>query len=509
VRAGRRAGTDTVHHVQLGLLIPAASERSHHLEITALAYDVEDVVPGALYFCLPGRPRDGHVSARDAIACGAAALVVERGVDAPVPQIVVEDVRRTMAAAAARFNGNPSAQLEIVGVTGTNGKTTTACLVQALLEADGRQTGLITTVTRVIGGVKHPPGFTTPPAVELQSLLRAMVDAGDVACAMEASSHALELSRADSVRFAAAIFTNLTHDHLDFHGTMENYFQAKRRLFVDATPGHAIVNLDDPYGRRLADELEEPVTFAIERDAAFMATDVEIGPSGSRFTVHTPHTTLELRVPLPARFNVYNALGALAAASALGVPQATAAVAIAAVEQVPGRCQLVDEGQDFAVVVDYAHTPDSLENILAAAAQLVRRDNSGLGGDVWVVFGCGGDRDRQKRPLMGQLASQLADHVIVTSDNPRSEDPHAIIDEILAGAGDGVAHDVDRRAAITEALTGARAGDVVLIAGKGHERGQELEAGRTVPFDDVAVARAVLRRARRRAATAGRASRGK
>jgi UDP-N-acetylmuramoyl-L-alanyl-D-glutamate--2,6-diaminopimelate ligase len=377
-------------------------------------------------------------------------------------------------------------------VTGTNGKTTTAFLVRALLEADGRQTGLLGTVKSVIGGAERPVERTTPEAIDLQRTFREMLEGGDAACAMEVSSHALDLHRADAIHFAAAIFTNLTQDHLDFHGTMEEYFQAKRRLFVEAGPRRAVVNVDDAYGARLASELPEAITFAIEREATYRARDLRTGLGGSRFTLDGPDGELELASPLPGRFNVYNVLGALAAVRELGVPLDTAAAAIGTAGHVPGRFQPVDAGQDFAVLVDYAHTPDSLENVLRAARGLLADASPGQGGRVHVVFGCGGDRDRGKRPLMGEIAVRLADRVIVTSDNPRSEDPEAIIREILAGAGAGVEHDADRRRAIGAAIAGARSGDVVVIAGKGHEQGQEFAAGRKIPFDDVAVAREAL-----------------
>jgi UDP-N-acetylmuramoyl-L-alanyl-D-glutamate--2,6-diaminopimelate ligase len=312
-----------------------------------------------------------------------------------------------------------------------------------------------------------------------------MVEAGDVACAMEVSSHALELQRASAIHFAAAIFTNLTQDHLDFHPTMEDYFLAKRRLFTMA-PGAAIVNVDDPYGRRLAAEIEDPITFSLGGEATYSAGDVQTGLQGSRFTAITPEGPVVLRSPLRGRFNVANVLAALAAARALGVELPTAVRAIASAGQVPGRFEPVQEGQDFEVLVDYAHTPDSLENALRAARELGS-------GRVHVVFGCGGDRDRAKRPLMGEIATRLADRVIVTSDNPRSEDPEQIIQAILAGAGADVPWLEDRRAAIAEAIASAKSGDVVVIAGKGHERGQEFAAGAKIPFDDVEVAREVLR----------------
>jgi UDP-N-acetylmuramoyl-L-alanyl-D-glutamate--2,6-diaminopimelate ligase len=466
--------------------MPEAPGPAGGVAIRSLAYDARTVGPGTLFFCVPGFTRDGHEFASDAIARGAVALVVQRPLGLGVPEIRVPNVRAAMAPAAARFYGDPTASLATVGVTGTNGKTTSAFLVRALLEADGRRTGLLGTVKSVIGGVEHEVVRTTPEAIDLHRTFREMLDAGDTSCALEVSSHALELHRADAIHFAVAIFTNLTQDHLDFHETMEDYFRAKRRLFVDADVQHSVVNLDDQYGRRLAAEVPGAVTIGIDSDAAFRAVTVDTDITGSRFTVATPTGgSLELTSPLRGRVNVLNVLGALAAARSLGVPLETCAEAIRTAGQVPGRFETVDEGQEFAVVVDYAHTPDSLENVLSAARKLTT-------GRLHVVFGCGGDRDRTKRPLMGEIAARLADHVIVTSDNPRSEDPEAIITEILAGTGPGVEHDADRRAAIAAGIAAARSGDVVVIAGKGHEQGQEFEGGRKLPFDDVTVARDAL-----------------
>jgi len=458
-------------------------------EITGLAYDNRRVAPGMLYFCVRGFTRDGHEFAPDAVARAAAALVVERPLGLGVPEVVVPSTRAAMGPAAARFHGDPTAELDVVGITGTNGKTTTAFLVRALLEAAGRQCGLLGTVTSFVGGVERPVERTTAEAIDLQRDFRAMRDGGDVACAMEVSSHALALGRADAIHFAVAIFTNLTQDHLDFHATMEDYFAAKRRLF-EAGPRTAVVNVDDPYGRRLAQELPDAVTIALDRDATYRATDVESGFAGSSFTALTPEGPLALRTPLPGRFNVSNVLGAVAAVHALGVPLAQIAAALPQAGRVPGRFEPVDEGQPFAVLVDYAHTPDSLENVLAAARPLTE-------GRLLCVFGCGGDRDRGKRPLMGEIAARLADRTIVTSDNPRSEPPEAIVAEILAGVPtelrERVAADVDRRAAIGLALAEAREDDVVVIAGKGHEQGQEVANGEKLPFDDVTVAREALR----------------
>jgi UDP-N-acetylmuramoyl-L-alanyl-D-glutamate--2,6-diaminopimelate ligase len=395
-----------------------------------------------------------------------------------------------MAVAAARFFGDPTASLDVVGVTGTNGKTTTAFLVRSVLEAAGRSCGLLGTVKSVVGGVEHAVVRTTPEAIDLQRTFREMADAGDVACAMEISSHALELRRADGIHVAVAVFTNLTQDHLDFHPTMEAYFQAKRLLFTSPLTAARVANADDPYGRRLAGEFAGAVTFGLG-EADFAARDLAAGPAGTTFTAVTPEGSFPARIRLPGHFNVLNALGAWAATSALGVPGDVIASALGDAPAPPGRFEPVDEGQPFSVLVDYSHTPDSLENALRAAREL-------SAGRVIAVFGAGGDRDRGKRPLMGAAAARWADVPIVTSDNPRSEDPDAIIAEILAGIEDrsGVEVEADRRVAIGRAVELAAAGDVIVIAGKGHEQGQEFENGRKEPFDDVTVAREALRAVR-------------
>lgn len=464
------------------------------VEIAALAYDNRKVQPGTLFFCVPGFTRDGHDFAPDAVERGASALVVERELGLGVPEVVVPSVRAAMAPAAAAFYGRPSEQLDVVGVTGTNGKTTTAFLIRGLLEAAGRQTGLLGTVSAVIGGEERDVQRTTAEAIELQGDFRAMLDGGDVAAAIEVSSHALELHRADATRFAVKVFTNLTQDHLDFHPTMEEYYLAKRKLFVPARPaGVAVVNVDDAYGRRLAGDVREAdgevVTIAIDAsDADYRATALTTGLTGSTFTAQTPEGTIDLRTPLPGRFNVQNVLGAIAAVRALGVPLEQIAQALPQVGRVPGRFEPVEEGQPFAVLVDYAHTPDSLDNVLQAARGLTDAR-------VISVFGCGGDRDRTKRPLMGEIAARLSDVTFATSDNPRSEDPAAILRDVVEGTGsDEQVHvEVDRRRAIFDAIAAAREGDVVVIAGKGHEQGQEFEGGRKLPFDDVTVAREALR----------------
>ena len=459
------------------------------IPVVALAYDNRRVVPGGVFFCVRGFTRDGHDFAADAIARGAVALVVDHPLGLGVPEVVVDDVRAAMAPAAARLHGDPTATLRTIGVTGTNGKTTTAYLVRALLEAAGERTGLLGTVTSIVGGQPHEVTRTTPEAIDLQATFAAMRDGGDSHCVMEVSSHALALGRADAIHWAAAIFTNLTQDHLDFHPTMEDYFAAKCKLFVEGRPQVAVVNIDDPYGARLAAELRgvvpKLVTVGIDApDAQLRATGIESAFTGSTFSAGGRR----LRSPLPGRFNVMNSLSAIAAVRALGVDDATIAAALPAAGRVPGRFEPVDEGQEFAVLVDYAHTPDSLENVLAAARPLTA-------GRLLCLFGCGGNRDRGKRPQMGAIAARLADSTIVTSDNPRSEDPGAIVEEILSGIADRSDTEaiVDRRAAIERAVELAAPGDVLVIAGKGHEQGQEFEDGRKLPFDDATVAREALR----------------
>jgi UDP-N-acetylmuramoyl-L-alanyl-D-glutamate--2,6-diaminopimelate ligase len=451
------------------------------VEVTALAYDNRAVGPGTLFFCVPGFTRDGHDFAPEAIARGAVALVVERPLGLGVPEVLVDDVRAAMAPAAAALAGDPTDRLVTVGITGTNGKTTSAFIVRALLEAGGRSTGLIGTVTAVVGGEQQTVARTTPEAIDLQPTFAQMLAAGDEAVVMEVSSHALALHRADAIHWSAAVFTNLTQDHLDFHADMEDYFVAKRRLF-EAGPRLAVINVDDPYGARLARDFPQAIRIGIDSDdAQVRAVGVTGNATGSSFSVDG----VSLCTALPGRFNVLNTLGAVVVARALGVEDSAIADGLARAERVPGRFEPVDEGQSFAVFVDYSHKPDALEAVLRTARELTD-------GRLIVVFGAGGDRDRGKRVLMGRVAAEHGDKAIITSDNPRNEDPEAIMAEVAQGApqADRV---VDRREAIERAVAVAEDGDVVVIAGKGHERYQEFEHGRTVAFDDVAVAREALR----------------
>jgi UDP-N-acetylmuramoyl-L-alanyl-D-glutamate--2,6-diaminopimelate ligase len=452
----------------IAALAPADVLRRAPVEIGDLAYEAAAVGPGTLFFCVPGSRADGHDFAAEAVAGGAVALVVERPLPLDVPQLVVADVRRAMAPAADEFFGRPSEELQVAGVTGTNGKTTTAFLMYSILAAAGRRPGLLGTIESRVGGERRPAIRTTPEAIDVQRAFREMLDAGDRSCAMEATSHGSELGRLDRVRFSALVFTNLSQDHLDFHGTMERYFEAKRRLFVDSRPPAAI-NVGNEWGRKLALDRPDALTFGF-------ADDAQIGPAELG--------GIDLR--LRGRFNAENALGALAASCLLGIDDDAIARGLEAVRGVPGRFESVAEGQPFEVIVDYSHKPEALESVLRTARELTT-------GRVICVFGCGGDRDRGKRPLMGRIASELADVAIVTSDNPRSEDPQAIIEEVLTGVAGEIDVEPDRSSAIERAISLADEGDVVLIAGKGHEQGQEF-ADRTIPFDDREVARDVLRR---------------
>jgi UDP-N-acetylmuramoyl-L-alanyl-D-glutamate--2,6-diaminopimelate ligase len=468
-------------------LAPSEVIGGRPVEIEDLAYDTRKLAPGSLFFCVPGSRVDGHALAGAAVERGAGALVVERPVElrSDVPQLVVPDTRAAMAVAADVFFGEPTRELEVAGATGTNGKTTTVFLLHAMLEAAGRRPGLVGTVDWIVGGEHRAAAFTTPEAIDLQHLFREMLDAGDRSAAIEASSHGSALRRLDRVRFGVLVFTNLSQDHLDLHGTMDEYFQAKRRLFTSAEPPPAAVNVGSEWGRRLAADLAEAhraplVTFGLEAGAEVWPERLEVTPTGSRFTA----AGIALETPLRGMFNVENALGAVAAALLLDLDADPIVEGLAAVENVPGRFETVDEGQPFAVLVDYSHTPASLETALRAARGIAE-------GRVLVVFGAGGDRDRGKRPLMGKVAVELADLAIVTSDNPRSEDPLSIIQDVLQGAGTGVEIDPDRRTAIRRAVELAAPGDVVLIAGKGHEQGQEI-GGVVHPFDDRTVAREAI-----------------
>ncbi len=486
---GNRTPATSMELAELARILPDAALRGDgSVVVSDATVDSRAAAPGTVFLCIPGARADGHLFAAEAVGRGASGLLVERWLDLDVAQIRVPSVRSASGPASSAIYGRPSEAMTVVGVTGTNGKTTTAFMLERAFAAAGMTTGLIGTVEVHIAAEVVPVVHTTPEAPELQSALARMRDAGVGAVAMEVSSHGLALERASGTRFACGIFTNLTRDHLDFHGSLDAYEAAKAVLFAGDLAQRAAINVDDAAGRRIAAGAAVPVvTFGIEEPADVRAIDVATTAEGSRFTCVAGDDHVAVRVPITGRYNVSNALAALAGFHALGLPLHAAADGISSLVGVPGRMEAVDVGQPFTVVVDYAHTPDSLENVLRAARDVCRER-------LIVVFGCGGDRDRGKRPLMGRVATALADLSIITSDNPRSEDPLAIIGQIEAGAREAAgAYQVepDRRAAIRAAVSAAKPGDVVLIAGKGHETGQKF-ADRVLPFDDRAVAREEL-----------------
>lgn len=456
--------------------------------VTGVAYSSAAVRPGEAFFCIPGFSHDGHRFAGEAVSRGASALVTERPLALGVPEAVVGSTRRALAFAAARACGRPSERIDVAGITGTNGKTTTAYLLAAVLRAAGRRPGLIGTVETRFEDTLLASDRTTPESADLQRMLAEMAEAGADSAVMEVSSHAIDLHRADATTFAVAAFTNLTQDHLDYHHTIEEYFSVKKRLFTDLDVRRAVINVDDPYGAAIAAE-RDALTVGRDASADVRAAEERSSAVGTRFRLVVGAERHTVELPLAGEYNVSNALVAAGSALALGVDAADVARGLSSAGQVPGRLERVDAGQPFGVLVDYAHTPDGL----AAAIRAVRGVTEGR---VITVFGCGGDRDREKRPLMGQAAGRLSDAVIVTSDNPRSEDPVGIILEIEDGlreAGASYEAEVDRRRAIALAVRAARAGDSVLIAGKGHEDYQ-IFADRTVRFDDREVAREELER---------------
>jgi UDP-N-acetylmuramoyl-L-alanyl-D-glutamate--2,6-diaminopimelate ligase len=457
------------------------------MPVVSVAYRADETAPGALFFCVPGRAHDGHDFAADAVSRGAVAVLVERWLDLSqaVTQVLVPSVRSAMGPIAAEFYGRPAEKLTLVGITGTNGKTTTTYLLEQIFRAASLTPAVIGTTGLRVNGRTMPLDRTTPEAPDLHALLAGMVTDGIQAVAMEVSSHGLDQDRVAGARFTCAVFTNLSQDHLDYHGTLESYFRAKARLFTPEMADRAAVNNDSPEGRTLLRDDLPTITYGVEPGADLLATDVEMRADGVSFRVDRRQVTSRLR----GAFNVHNCLAALAAARQVGIDDSDAVRGIGMIEGVPGRLEPVEAGQPFQVLVDYAHTPDSVANVLSAARALAKEK-------LIVTLGCGGDRDRGKRPLMGEAATRLADLTVLTSDNPRSEDPEAIIAEIEPGARRGSGAYIvepDRRSAIRLAMESARPGDVVVIAGKGHETGQEF-ADRTVPFDDRVVAAEELRR---------------
>lgn len=483
--------------VKLGRLLPAAPaarlrDGSAAAEIAGLAYDSRAVRPGFLFCALPGEKTDGGQFAEEAIRRGAVAVLHQNGLRLPrgTADVAAPDARAAMADLAAEFYGHPSAELPVVGVTGTNGKTTVAYMIREILRAAGRECGLIGTIQYEYGGRQIAAARTTPEAPDLQRMFAEALAAGCRAMAMEVSSQGLAAGRLRGTRFAAAVFTNLSVDHLDFHQTMEAYFDAKKRLFDLLPPAApAIVNVDDPYGRRLAAEpglAGRLTTFGIGPEAAVRAADLRLSETSSAFRAIGPWGETPVELAFAGRFNVMNALAALAVCGGFGVPPETMAAALGRMGPVPGRLERIPDPAGRHVFVDYAHTEDALRSVL----QTLRETASGR---LICLFGCGGNRDRSKRPRMGAAVSEFADFAVLTSDNPRHEDPQAILADVLAGMDRARPHLVepDRTAAIRAALREAGAGDVVLIAGKGHEPYQEV-AGRMLPFDDREIAREIL-----------------
>ncbi|HEX2028141.1 MAG TPA: UDP-N-acetylmuramoyl-L-alanyl-D-glutamate--2,6-diaminopimelate ligase [Nitriliruptorales bacterium] len=466
------------------------AERRSHAALVDATHDSRQVEPGWLYCAVPGATVDGHRFAAHAAAAGAAALLVERWLDVDVPQLLVPSVRRAMGPLAAAIHGRPSDRLAVVGITGTNGKTTTAYLLESAFGSGAVGTGVIGTIETRVHGEPQPGVRTTPEATDLQRLLATMYARGVDAVAMEVSSHGLHQHRVDGTRFVVAVFTNLTQDHLDYHGSLENYFAAKARLFTPGFTARGLVCVDDRWGRRLTRVATVPVeTFGTSRSADIRVTDVTTGVRGTRCRVIGDGPNVTLATRLIGVHNAVNAAAAYLAATRAGIDPDAAVAGIAASDGVPGRLEPVDRGQPFAVLIDYAHTPEALSRVVQEGRRLTSPN-----GRVHVVVGCGGDRDRGKRPLMGRIAAE-AGHAVLTSDNPRSEDPDAILVEVAKGAHEVPEAEVlvepDRRTAIASAVAAAGPGDVVLIAGKGHETHQEL-ADRRVAFDDRVVAAEAL-----------------
>jgi len=461
------------------------------IDITGIAYDSRKVEKGNLFICITGFKIDGHKFIEDAIHRGAVAILLEKEIEVAVTTIQVENTRTAMPQFASKFYEAPTDKLRLIGLTGTNGKTTTSYLIKSILENSGKTAGLLGTISIKIGDKEIESSRTTPESVDLQRLFRDMVDMKVTHAVMEVSSHSLDLGRVDGCNFHTGIFTNLTQDHLDFHQTIEKYRDAKEKLFY-MTTGVNIINIDDEHGRIIADhikDLKTPMyTYAIDRTADFMAKDMSITASGVDFILSTPGYSIDIKVNIPGRFSVYNALAAAAAAFAQGIDKESIKSGLERIKGVPGRSEVVNVDMPYTVIVDYAHSPDSMKNILNAVREYAK-------GKIITVFGCGGDRDKTKRPIMGEICGKLSDYCVITSDNPRSEDPNEIIKEVEEGIKktkykyDSIE---SRREAIKRALVIAKKDDVILIIGKGHETYQVLR-DRTIPFDDREVVLEILK----------------
>ena len=467
----------------------SAPESLPELPVTGLEVDSRLVQKGSVFIAVRGEKLDGLTFVEEAAQRGACAIISEERPSTNLPWAGIPDSREAVARLASVYFGHPSQKMKAVGITGTNGKTTTTYLVEHILQKTGRKTGAIGTIQYRYAGLEVPAAETTPGPLKLQKIFSEMASAGCTDVVMEVSSHALEQGRVSGVDFACAVFTNLTQDHLDYHGSMEKYFESKAKLFTGLSKeATAVLNADDPYSAKMAALTKARiVTFAIEKGADFRAQSLEHGAGSTRFILSTDKKKTPVVLPLIGRHNVSNALAAIAACESLGIPAEKSASALSDFPGVPGRLEAVQCGQDFTVLIDFAHTPDGLENVLKALSE--HRESRLL-----VVFGCGGDRDRKKRPKMAEIASRWADFVYVTSDNPRSEDPRVIAEEVRAGFPSGFTKQavvLDRRKAIRQALLDARVGDIVLLAGKGHERSQIMK-DQVLPFSDREEAERVL-----------------
>lgn len=483
------------------VISPIRVEGPQTAEVCHITADSRTVQEGSLFICLVGATVDGHSFVEKAVQDGAVAVVVSKPVTVPdhVAVIYVEDTRQALQAAVPFFYDYPASKMRMIGVTGTNGKTTTTHIIAHLLRSQGYTVGVIGTVHILIDDQSYPIHNTTPDVADLQQILQQMVDAGVTHCIMEVSSHALALGRTAGVEYDTAVFTNLTQDHLDFHKTFDNYLAAKAKLFKQVSASYqvkkgkgAVINVDDAYGQSIVDVTTSPmITYSTEGKGSMNASDLTVTAKSSQFTLNYDGKSYPISTKIAGMFNVYNTLAAVGATLYEGLSMEEIVKGLATFTAVPGRFELIEEGQDFAVVVDYAHTPDGLENILQTAKKIVENR-------ILVVFGCGGDRDATKRPIMGRIAAQFGDRVFVTSDNPRTEDPVQIVKDVEVGVREGLHDDVtyevivDRREAIHKAIAEATTGDVVIIAGKGHEDYQILK-DETIHFDDREVAREALK----------------
>ncbi|MDO8885504.1 UDP-N-acetylmuramoyl-L-alanyl-D-glutamate--2,6-diaminopimelate ligase [Candidatus Oleimmundimicrobium sp.] len=468
------------------------TEGELNLNIEDIAYDSRKAIPGSLFVCVKGLKTNGHLYIDQAIKLGAVAVVTEHWQDIPdsITQIQVQNSRETLALLSKVLFDDPSFKLKLVGITGTNGKTTTSYLVESIFKKAGKKTGLIGTIEYKIGDNALPVKRTTPESYDLQKILKKMLDEGVTHVVMEVSSHAIDLHRVDGCHFDVLVFTNLSQDHLDYHNSMSEYFKVKQRLFENHNDAVKVINIDDPYGKIIASNGQKIVSYGLTESAEIKGDKVSVRWSGSKFKLLTSTLTLDLSIKLKGLFNVYNSLAAIGVGLSMKILPETIKAGVEDISSVPGRFEAIDCGQKFGVFVDYAHTPDGMEQLIKAAGEIAK-------GRIITVFGCGGDRDRKKRPLMGEIAGRLSDFVIITSDNPRSEKPMKIIKEIEDGLLNMNYSDYlvieDRKEAICRAISLAKTDDVVLITGKGHETGQIFD-NKTIPFDDREVAMSILRK---------------